>query len=242
MSAKLKSADPVATSGLTGNVNITTSKDRERFGATIGSTKKVHANSEDGNQVSSLHSTAHDFCSALNDRDYLDKELLSYSKDSMKNSLSSPLERRPTDDNLDSDYRDRDKGVKTHSEPYDSLSSSSCYSASSTTLPIITVLYKGSDYLLEKGGSQILSSTLSYPEIGELFLLLLNNEAQFVSDFEIKLDMDAIESHMSEYGAILKTPRAGAEPILEYFQRLSIEAFHQPKLLCPSNTIDLAYF
>ena len=140
---------------------------------------------------------------------------------------------------LSTDDRDRDK--MTLDKLADIISSPSCSRANTQALPVINVAHQNGDYLLEKNGNITLSSKLGYPEIGELFLLLLNEEAQFLSDLEIKLDTDAITRHLDEYGTTLMAPRAEGEPVLDYFQRLSILVFKNPKLLCPEVTIDLAW-
>ena len=83
-------------------------------------------------------------------------------------------------------------------------------------------------YRFDKEGIIVLASDLSPSNIGELFYLLLNADAEFVSEGKVKVDSKAVEESIELYGTKLRTPRAVAESTLDYFQRLSLLVFYEP--------------
>ena len=63
-------------------------------------------------------------------------------------------------------------------------------------------------YQFDKEGIIVLASDLSPSNIGELFYLLLNADAEFVSEGKVEVDSKAVEESIELYGTKLKTPRA----------------------------------
>ena len=97
--------------------------------------------------------------------------------------------------------------------------------------PTIRVTLLEDAYQIDKEGIIVPASDLGPSNIGELFFLLLNADAEFVSEGKVKVDSKPVEESIDLYGAKLKTPRAEAESTLDYFQRLSLLVFYEPDRL-----------
>ena len=205
----------------------------------------VQTHSEKRNQNPSLSSTAHDLNSALNNRD----------QDSLPQlaSHNAALERPPPErDKLattsadlltvylfDSalsvrDYDDYDADYDYASEKAVEEANYQRYldfSQGVIQKPIIRVTLQEDAYQIDREGSISLASELSLADIGELFYLLLNADAEFASEDDVKVDHKAVEESIDYYGTKLKTPRTEAESTLDYFQRLSLLVFYEPDRL-----------
>ena len=133
-------------------------------------------------QLSPLHSTAHDLYAALNDRDY---------------------------DNYDTDYDyDRDYAKALEEADYQRYLDISLGIIKKST---VRVSLRENAYQFDKEGIIVLASDLSPSNIGELFCLLLNADAEFVFEGKVKVDSKAVEESIELYGTKLRTPRAEAE-------------------------------
>ena len=203
MSNKLNLADPVQTSGSAGKFTTSSVKDGECFGTTNVTISLTNAPLEDGDQESSFHSTAHDLNAALNDRDY------------------------DNYDNYDPDY-DYDYAKALEEADYQRYLD---LSQGIIKKPTIRVTLLEDAYQIDKEGVIVLASELSLSDIGELFLLLLNVDAEFVSEGKVEVDHKAVEESLDSYATKLKTPRSEAETTLDYFQRLSLLVFFEPDRL-----------
>ena len=104
----------------------------------------------------------------------------------------------------------------------------------------IRVTLRENAYQFDKNGIIVLASDLSPSNIGKLFYLLLNADAEFVSEGNVKVDSKAVEESIELYGTKLRTPRAAAESTLDYFQRLSLLVFYEPDRLTEKGSTILA--
>ena len=257
MSAKTKLAASAQTSGLAEVDIIINAKVSEHLGTTHSNINVVQTHSEDRNQVSSRFSKAHDLNSAPNTRDQdpqshlvsreagleppppeRDKlitksaDLITYLLQPIRDQLS-PL--HSTAHDLNSAQNDRDND--DYDADYAKALAEADYqryldiSLGVIKMSTIRVTLQENAYQFDKEGSIVLASELSPSNIGELFYLLLNADAEFVSEGKVKVDSKAVEESIDFYGTKLKTPRAEAEITLDYFQRLSLLVFYEPDRL-----------
>ena len=266
MFAQIKLAPSAQTSGLAEEDNISTAKVSEHIGTTHSCINLAQTHSEVRSQDSSFSLIAHDLNSALNNRDNnslshlvsreaalerplpdRDKlittsaDLITYLLQPIRDQLS-PL--HSTAHDLNSALNDRD------CDDYDAdyakaLAEADYQRYQDISLGIIKkstirVTLRENAYQFDKEGIIVLASDLSPSNIGELFYLLLNADAEFVSEGKVKVDSKAVEESIELYGTKLRTPRAVAESTLDYFQRLSLLVFYEPDRLTEKGSTVLA--
>ena len=251
MLTKIKSAASVQTSGSAEVDVISNAKVSEHLGTTDGSINLVQTHSEKRNQDPSFLSTAHDLYSALNTRD---QDSLSHlacnnaaferpppERDKLSTTSADLLAahlfvKTTTDSELNvRDYEDYDADGYADGYADASAIEEANYQRYLEFItrkkPIIRVTLQEDTYQIDREGIIVLASELSLAEIGDLFLLLENSDAEFASDDDVKVDCKAVEESLDYYGTKLKVPRAEAETTLDYFQRLSLLVFYEPHRL-----------
>ena len=237
MFTKIKSAASVQTSGLAEADIISSAKVSEHFGTTHGCINLEQTHSEKRNQVSSFSSTAHDLTTAPNNRDQdplshlvsreaalerplpeRDKltttsaDLITYLLQPIRDQLSPP---HSTGHDLNSALNDRD--YDNYDADYAKALEEADYqryldiSLGIIKKSTVRVSLRENAYQFDKEGIIVLASDLSPSNIGELFYLLLNADAEFVFEGKVKVDSKTVEESIELYGTKLRTPRAEAE-------------------------------